>query len=74
MKYIEVRDPKTGEVVASWDYDCDSFCGGFRTGEMGAYCGGCGGCMQMQAEYAGLDVVELEDDPPPFTEKELANI
>ena len=56
---VQVRDPKTRELVTQWD-DTEPDC---KPYEYGSLCGGCVRCMEMQANYAGY----LVERPAEFT-------
>lgn len=43
-----------GSLATEAEWSDADLCSGYRTGEMGGYCGGCCGCMSMQADHAGM--------------------
>jgi len=51
-----------GELVQVFSLDQSEWCGGIRSGETGAMCGGCDGCGLAQAEFAGFNTREGTED------------
>lgn len=60
MALVRVTDPATGEVVQEWD-DTDYKCRAQRGLEpMNEACGGCVGCLEIQAIHYGFKVERPE--------------
>lgn len=56
------NDPSNREVL-----DRDEWCYGARTGATSEMCGGCQGCLLLQAEHSGFPyaIIEEETDVSP---------
>lgn len=52
---VTIRD-ESGNVLTQWEADSKTYCYGASTGSIGDLCGGCGFCLEMQANYSGLKV------------------
>ena len=52
---VTVRD-ENGKILTQWEADPKNYCQGASTGSINELCGGCGFCMEMQANYYGLTV------------------
>lgn len=66
---VRVSDPKTGEIAWEEDYSKDEWCFGARNGCTSEMCGGCVGCMELQAYHAGWKIDHFEVEEPPCPER-----
>lgn len=66
---IKLYDKETGKLVQELSDDPDDYCQGIKTGEIGAMCGGCDGCLLRQAEHSGGYNIEMPPHVIPGDER-----